>query len=408
MAAVTWGQLAKSLIDPKLIEERIAEIIAEHNEDETAHLGAGQSLQSHKASEIIDHLVGSILGEKLDISAQVGDCIVAAEGGDYTSIQAALDAGKKSIYVKGGTYEITSPITILSSGVTIKGESRVNTIIKTANGANCHAVVIGDGATVLNDIVIEDIQIDGNKANQTEIVNGIWLKGGSAANITFSSILNCYIHDCARYGIYLKYSENCIITGCQANSNYSRGIYLDRSHNNMVTANQANFSASYQGIYLDYSNKNAITGNQVVSNSTNHGMALNYSNNNTVTGNQISENYHGLNLSWSDNNVIIGNQINSNTGGRGIYLLTSHNNIISSNQTNSNATDGIRLEQSDYNTIIGNHSQENAGYGINIYNTQCDNNLVIKNYLTENTTGSLNDSGTGTILGASTTNDNVV
>ena len=65
MAAVTWGQLAKSLIDPKLIEERIAEMIAEHNEDETAHLGAGQSLQSHKTSEIIDHLIASIVADKL-------------------------------------------------------------------------------------------------------------------------------------------------------------------------------------------------------------------------------------------------------------------------------------------------------------------------------------------------------
>ena len=64
MAAVTWGQLAKSLISPQLIEERIAEMIAEHNKDETAHLGAGQSLQSHKASEIIDHVAYSIISDK--------------------------------------------------------------------------------------------------------------------------------------------------------------------------------------------------------------------------------------------------------------------------------------------------------------------------------------------------------
>jgi len=63
--AVVWGLLPKSQIDSELIEEAIARMIAEHNEDETAHLGEGQSLQSHKASEIIDHVVNSIIADKI-------------------------------------------------------------------------------------------------------------------------------------------------------------------------------------------------------------------------------------------------------------------------------------------------------------------------------------------------------
>mgnify|MGYP005635588001 CR=1 FL=1 len=63
--AVVWGLLPKSQIDSELIEEAIARMIAEHNEDETAHLGEGQSLQSHKASEIIDHVVASIIADKI-------------------------------------------------------------------------------------------------------------------------------------------------------------------------------------------------------------------------------------------------------------------------------------------------------------------------------------------------------
>jgi len=62
---ITWGQLPKSQIDPEKIEEAIERMIKEHNEDETAHLGPGQSLQSHKASEIIDHLVKSIIADKI-------------------------------------------------------------------------------------------------------------------------------------------------------------------------------------------------------------------------------------------------------------------------------------------------------------------------------------------------------
>lgn len=64
MPAQTWGQLAKSQDDDETIEEAIARLIAEHNEDEESHLAEGQSLQSHKAAEIIDHLAGSIVADK--------------------------------------------------------------------------------------------------------------------------------------------------------------------------------------------------------------------------------------------------------------------------------------------------------------------------------------------------------
>ena len=65
MAGLTWGMLDKSQVDPEKIEEAIARLIAAHNEDEEAHLGSGQSLQSHKASEIIDHVVDSIVTDKI-------------------------------------------------------------------------------------------------------------------------------------------------------------------------------------------------------------------------------------------------------------------------------------------------------------------------------------------------------
>ena len=63
--AETWGQLSKSQIDPEKIEEAIERIVAEHNDDPEAHLGEGQALQSHKASEVIDHLAKSIVRDKL-------------------------------------------------------------------------------------------------------------------------------------------------------------------------------------------------------------------------------------------------------------------------------------------------------------------------------------------------------
>ena len=64
MALPVWGNLEKSQSDSEKIEEAILRLITEHNDDETAHLGAGQSLQSHKAAEVIDHLAESIVEDK--------------------------------------------------------------------------------------------------------------------------------------------------------------------------------------------------------------------------------------------------------------------------------------------------------------------------------------------------------
>lgn len=60
-----WGGLPKAQNDNELIEEAITRRIREHNADETSHLLPGQSLQSHKASEIIDHLALSIVSDKI-------------------------------------------------------------------------------------------------------------------------------------------------------------------------------------------------------------------------------------------------------------------------------------------------------------------------------------------------------
>jgi len=71
MTQPPWGSLKKSAVDDETIEQAIARLIAVHEADETSHLGVGESLQSHKASEIIDHAASSIIADKIAIR-QVG------------------------------------------------------------------------------------------------------------------------------------------------------------------------------------------------------------------------------------------------------------------------------------------------------------------------------------------------
>lgn len=65
MSFQVWENIPKNQIDNETIEEAITRLILAHNDDETSHLGVGQSLQSHKASEIIDHLSSSVISDTI-------------------------------------------------------------------------------------------------------------------------------------------------------------------------------------------------------------------------------------------------------------------------------------------------------------------------------------------------------
>lgn len=64
MTDPVWGLLPKSQTDAETIEQAIARLIAEHESDSGAHTGSGESLETHKSQEIVDHPAGSILVDK--------------------------------------------------------------------------------------------------------------------------------------------------------------------------------------------------------------------------------------------------------------------------------------------------------------------------------------------------------
>jgi len=61
----TWGFISKNQIDPERVESAIARIVGEHNDNEQAHIGEGRSLDQHKLSDVIDHVVASIIADKI-------------------------------------------------------------------------------------------------------------------------------------------------------------------------------------------------------------------------------------------------------------------------------------------------------------------------------------------------------
>lgn len=64
MADPVWGQLAKAQDDPETIEEAINAAILAHESDPEAHLGEGESLESHRAFGVLDHPQASVVMDK--------------------------------------------------------------------------------------------------------------------------------------------------------------------------------------------------------------------------------------------------------------------------------------------------------------------------------------------------------
>lgn len=64
--ADTWGMMPKSQEDSETIEQAIARMIDDHNDDDTAHSATGQAIDVHRNSEIIDHLALSVVKDKLE------------------------------------------------------------------------------------------------------------------------------------------------------------------------------------------------------------------------------------------------------------------------------------------------------------------------------------------------------
>lgn len=68
MTILTWEHLPKNNIDSETIEQAIVRIVTAHNEDNTAHMAEGQSIDVHRKTGIIDHKAGSILADKETMS----------------------------------------------------------------------------------------------------------------------------------------------------------------------------------------------------------------------------------------------------------------------------------------------------------------------------------------------------
>jgi len=190
MAESVWGLLAKSQEDPETIEEAIVRLIAEHEADAGAHTGAGESLETHKAQEIVDHPVGSVVADKESTSETIIKCFFESLDGWSTVGTAVLDEllGVK-LTIEWGVVNVSRIEGIITYAgnflayaknmlfqTTFWAEETENTIIFAG---------LGNYASVSNVEGFGFLIIDG-------IVKGVW---GDGASPTFTADLEIDVTD---------------------------------------------------------------------------------------------------------------------------------------------------------------------------------------------------------------------
>jgi len=199
-----WGNLARAVNDPTLIDEAIGEAVAAHNDDPDAHLSEGQSLTTHRAAEIIDHLAESVVNDKLHHTARAYAAVVGSGvEGDYATLQAAVSyvasIGGGTILVLPGTYYLSGAVSLPVS---------INIV-----GFDAESTIIHGGYTGVNYLKIIDDTVASQKSQYFE-------------NLTFYNDGGGVFHSTSTDLTYKTkaYFENCVFAGG------GQYVYTEKTH----------------------------------------------------------------------------------------------------------------------------------------------------------------------------------
>ncbi|MFC1658224.1 NosD domain-containing protein [Candidatus Omnitrophota bacterium] len=292
-----------------------------------------------------------------------------------------LETTGGTVLLLDGTYNISTTINVADSSgnalsnISLVGSGR-GTILFLTNSADCTVVQAGDGGTTtVTGVTIANLQVDGNKANNTS-GNGIVFN----QDVHQSRIQNTWVHDFDNTGILLSGAsgeENTynLIQGNDVRTSSDSGILLTRSSYNIISGNicQGNID---NGIMVTTNSYYNTVENNVCRNTTGEGIQMyGTASRNAIIGNVSADNSSiGIKFNYSSSyNIVFGNKVHNNT--HGIRLNASSNyNIISSNDITDSTTYDIWVRSTESNCtnnyLIGNrYSGTFLDDGTNVNNT---------------------------------------
>lgn len=301
-----------------------------------------------------------------------------------------FDSNNKSVLIQGTGVYTTGTVSISNGGTTVTGSSTSWNGNITAGqyimlgGIYYPITVVTDDTHLTIALPYADIDLSGaaytvaTKKYDT-LVKDLTIKNsaGSALKIQYADY---------SFTENLEIQSSALAWEMDAVSNSTFNITNMNACNLMLNWDNVHFVTFYSGGGID-----ALTGN---------GFTLN-----NVSDSAFSSIFivncagDGFNITSSSNcsfNAIV----SVSNGGQGLELVSGNSNLVfNSGRFDSNASDGVKLTAtSDHcfiqNSFIGN----NGGYGVNIAASTCDENLIVGNIFSNNTTDELNNGGTGAIV----------
>jgi len=289
---------------------------------------------------------------------------VCDSSADNVQIQAAIDAlpstGGK-VVLSDGTFSLSAVITIVKSNVVLEGQG-ASTILKLASTINTNTITLGGGGAVSN-IIVKNLQIDGNMANQTTTTNGhgIYINN----DVTNAKVQDCRIVNTVKSNIYDNGGTSTFILNNYLSTTKSGGTGANITSFSAGTLIEGNTCIAGLTHNIDYEgssnpSKAIISGNSC-SGSSGKGIEL-AGWQIVCVGNYVAS-FASTGIDSSVPGEIASNtiHINSNITGYGIYTRTSDPQLITGNTVfiftaPTQATTAMFID-GDNTTVTGNSIQ---------------------------------------------------
>ena len=369
---------------------------------------------------------GNLIADSITIGNR--QLTVAAGEDIQTAIDIVNTAGGGRVFLSAGTHNVSSNITCYT-GVDIEGENFSTTIIDFGSASvgfqltGTSVYTTGTISSITGGVSVEGsgTSWSSSMVGQQIFINNRWyeivlvtdsthltLASGYADGATYSGNyrISTPISNVTFSSLTIKNSGTTSIIGtdirdigilnCQFIDN-NKGWTLT-NFMNVILDTVSTISSTSNGYELtngsfcnSYSNASVSNGGHgvVLNNIKACGWILSASDSNTTDGFNCTDVV----------NCLFKVEASSN-GGQGVELVSGCNsNFFNDFLCSSNTSDGIKLTATDDSNTIGASAiiTSNGGYGINIAASTCDNNTILAPYLSGNTSGDVNDSGTGTI-----------
>jgi len=347
------------------------------------------------------------------------DVVVYTEGGHYyakdrrgnlicvdsptaclqESINYVVNLGGGRVFVKNGTYNISSSINIPNGelNLTIEGES-TSAVLKVNSDIDVFNFYVNQANIAISRIYIENLKIFGDYSNHvgTAFKFDVYTADNKLRYIALITVRNVVIHGVNR-GIYARdlwlarfedveiqysgVSDPIIYLDQYPGVNSTHDVYFDKLYiegvntipiygvDNVYNVNLYNCyidvwnKAPYDIYFTNYSSRHKIRGCYLAG-ATQYAVRTGIQN--IVEGNHIFDVQGGVEVGW-DGGTVLGNIISAKT--YGVHVDARPYAKIIGNEIGG-ATVGIYLDwQSNYAEIIGNVIKDIAQNGIHIYHT---------------------------------------